>query len=287
MKKCARKDCPGKTIKRGSFNRKGSPTPIARYSCKLCLLNFSDATSQPTYRQHKRHLNRRLSHLLCSAVTQRRCARLLGCTRKTVAIKLKWLAEQARLSQARFLKTLGPFDSLQLDELETFEHSKCKPLSVPLVVTKKERFILALGVASMPAKGHLAKIALKKYGLRKDDRPKVLAEVLASVKVLVGDKADFLSDRCPRYPGPISSQLPQAVHQTVKGRRGCVVGQGELKRGGFDPLFSLNHTCATARASISRLVRRTWATTKKPEALADHLAVFTWYHNRHLLAAGR
>ncbi len=139
----------------------------------------------------------------------------------------------------------------------------------------------------MPAKGHLAKIALKKYGLRKDDRPKVLAEVLASVKVLVGDKADFLSDRCPRYPGPISSQLPQAVHQTVKGRRGCVVGQGELKRGGFDPLFSLNHTCATARASISRLVRRTWATTKKPEALADHLAVFTWYHNRHLLVAGQ
>ena len=27
---------------------------------------------------------------------------------------------------------------------------------------------------------------------------------------------------------------------TTKGRRGCVIGQGELKRGGYDPLFALN-----------------------------------------------
>ncbi len=52
----------------------------------------------------------------------------------------------------------------------------------------------------MPAKGHLAKIAVKKYGPRKDDRPKVLAEVLASVKGLVADAALLLSDRCSSLP---------------------------------------------------------------------------------------
>jgi len=40
----------------------------------------------------------------------------------------------------------------------------------------------------------------------------------------------------------------EATHRTVKGRRGSIAGQGELKKIGFDPLFSLNHTCAMLRA---------------------------------------
>jgi hypothetical protein len=47
--------------------------------------------------------------------------------------------------------------------------------------------------------------------------------------------------------------IPGAVHTTVKGRHGCVVGQGELKKIVFDPLFSFNHTAAMARANINRL----------------------------------
>jgi hypothetical protein len=53
------------------------------------------------------------------------------------------------------------------------------------------------------------------------------------------------------------------VHQTFKGRRGCVVGQDELKAGCFDPLFILNHTCAMFRAHIELLSRRTWWKNKK------------------------
>ncbi|MEQ1722809.1 MAG: hypothetical protein ABL930_06505, partial [Pseudobdellovibrio sp.] len=58
--------------------------------------------------------------------------------------------------------------------------------------------------------------------------------------------------------------------------------QGELKKIGFDPLFSLNHTCAMMRAKVSRLIRRTWNTTKKPERLSEHLALAVLHHNLNL-----
>ena len=62
------------------------------------------------------------------------------------------------------------------------------------------------------------------------------------------------------------------------GRKGCVAGQGEMKKVGFDPLFSINHTFAMMRANISRLNRRTWNTTKKLSALVDHLSIYAWRH---------
>jgi hypothetical protein len=86
------------------------------------------------------------------------------------------------------------------------------------------------------------------------------------------------SDENPHYPPLIRGIFPRGEHLRYKGRRGCVVGQGELKRGGFDPLFSLNHTAAMFRANVNRLFRRTWCTTKKRESLAAHLALYAIHH---------
>ncbi|MFW7381958.1 MAG: hypothetical protein ACOH5I_24335 [Oligoflexus sp.] len=90
------------------------------------------------------------------------------------------------------------------------------------------------------------------------------------------------SDESQHYPQPIKSFFPQARHQSYKGRRACVVGQGELKRGGFDPLFSLNHTYAMIRDNLKRLSRRTWATTKRPDRLQDLLFLYAYFHNERL-----
>ena len=68
----------------------------------------------------------------------------------------------------------------------------------------------------------------------------------------------------------------------MKGRASCVAGQGELKKVVFDPLYSLNHSCAMLRAHINRLIRKTWCTTKDPDRLADHIAIYVNYHNREL-----
>lgn len=172
--------------------------------------------------------------------------------------------------------------SLQFDDLETFEHTKYKPLSVTLAVEEGTRRILGFRVAQMPAKGHLSKKGIKKYGFRRDERAKARADLLRELSPIVQTGAIIKSDSNPYYPADVAKYLPQARHITYVSRRGAITGQGELKKTEFDPIFSLNHTFAMLRANISRLIRKTWCTTKLKERLEDHLAIYAVYHNQHL-----
>ena len=271
-------------IRNGFYFRKSDSKWIEKFYCRSCEIYLSRATGKRTFGQKKRRVNSKLNQLLCSGVSQRRVAFLLGINRKTVARKLKFLATEARIKQARFLKSYqeNPLTFIQWDDLETAEHSKCKPLSVALAVEPKTRKILSFQVSQMPAKGHLAKIAFRKYGYRKDERSKGWDRLFKSLKPIVDPKATFLSDENPHYPKALRTHFPDSNYQTVKGRRGCIAGQGELKKIGFDPLFDLNHTCAMLRANLNRLFRRTWCMTKKRDALADHIAMYVAFHNEVL-----
>jgi hypothetical protein len=134
----------------------------------------------------------------------------------------------------------------------------------------------------MPAKGHLVKIAKRKYPYRPDHRNRSWAELLHGLRKYASPTATFLSDENPHYPKFVKHFFPEAKHETTPGGRGAIVGQGELKKLRFDPLFSLNHTCAMLRANMNRLFRRTWCTTKKAQGLIDHLSIYVRYHNRYL-----
>jgi hypothetical protein len=150
------------------------------------------------------------------------------------------------------------------------------------MVVSPERFILGVDVCSMPAKGLLASISRKKYGPRPDDRPAALADLFLRIRHRIAPDAELLSDQCPRYPKAVREAFPEARHKTTKGLRGCIVGQGELKKAGFDPLFAFNHTAAMLRAHVNRLFRKTWCTTKRPDRLRAHLNLYVLYHNRRI-----
>lgn len=176
---------------------------------------------------------------------------------------------------------------MEFDDLETFEHSKCKPLSVTLAVESKTRRILGFAVSRMPAKGLLTKKALKKYGPRPDERARGRAELFFSLQGLVQEGALIKSDENPHYTQDVRKYFPHSQHFTTKGQRGSLGGQGELKKVKFDPIFSLNHTCAKLRADVNRLIRKTWCTTKLAARLELHLAIMALYHNQHLLLPKR
>jgi len=274
----------GRVVRKGSYFRRSDGQRIQRYFCSSCRRSFSSATQFRCYRQKKRKLNYPLALLLSSGVSQRRAAKILRVNRKTVVRKFRFLAKEAQAEHELWRETLfkAPLLSVQFDDLETIEHSKCKPLSVTLAVEPKSRKILGFQVSSMPAKGLLSKTALKKYGPRKDDRGEGWNALFKSLRPIVSAQAEFLSDENPHYPRFLKRHFPKAIHQTVKGQRGCIAGQGELKKIGFDPLFSLNHTCAMLRANINRLFRRTWCTSKTKAGLIDHLWIYLKYHN-HML----
>ena len=222
--------------------------------------------------------------LLSSGVSIRRTAILLGINRNTVEKKLPFLAERCRRLHNREIQKLrGRFFNIQLDDLITKENSKLKPLSVSIAVDDDRRLILAAEVSRIPAFGHLAKLAVRKYGPRKDEHYDGLTRLFQKISPIVSEEVQVKSDEHQRYPGFISAYLPKAKHLTFPSERGCIAGQGELKKVQFDPLFIINHTCAMLRANINRLIRKTWCTTKNPERLKDHLDLFIYFYNQNLL----
>ena len=277
----------GSVVRKGIYFRRSDGQRIPRFRCRRCGRSFSSGTGLACYRQKKRKINHPLGLLLASGVSQRRAAVLLRVNRKTVVRKFRFLAEQARREHVRFLEDLSrtPLAFVQFDDLETSEHTKCKPLSVALAVEPKSRKILNFQVSTMPAKGPLSRIAYRKYGPREDRRSEGWNELFSSLKPVVAPTALWLSDQNPHYPRHLKAHHARAEHQTTPGRRGCIAGQGELKKIGFDPLFSLNHTCAMLRANLNRLFRRTWCTTKTRQGLIDHLSLYVRYHNRVLTPA--
>jgi transposase-like protein len=276
--------CPEFVIRDGTFLRREDSKVIQRFRCKSCSTRFSSATFTATYRQKKRRVNSPLFNLLSSGVSLRRSAKLLRVHRRTVERKLPFLAARCRrLNERHVNKLKGLVHNIQIDDLVTKENSKLKPLSVSIAVDEDRRYILALEVSQIPAFGHLAKFAVKKYGARKDEHFDGLTRLFQKLSPLVSSEVMVKSDEHKRYPGFISSYLPRARHKSFSSERGCIVGQGELKKVRFDPLFIVNHTCALLRANVNRLIRKTWCTTKDPARLKDHLDIFMCFYNQELM----
>jgi hypothetical protein len=254
---------------------------VQRYRCQGCLKSFSGFDCN--FGQKKRHLNPVILKSLTAGYSQRRLAFDLNINRKTVVRKFLLLGQRAIEALSRLNLCYEKVTCMQFDDLETSVHTKCKPVSVTLAVEQGSRRILGFRVSEMPAKGKLAKLARKKYGPRKDERPQSRESLFTELKPLLAPDAMIKSDMNPHYVPHVKHHFPGHLHKTFKGRRGCVVGQGELKSGRFDPLFSLNHTCAMLRANINRLFRRTWCTTKLKERLAMHIALYAINHNLRLI----
>ncbi len=272
-------------IRSGFYLRKSDSRKIPRYRCKVCQKRFSSATGTPACFQKKRRITKPLALLLNSGVSQRRAALILRVNPKTVVRRFRYIASQERRKQKAWRKSHFAENKLlevQFDDLETIEHTKCKPVSVCLAVDPKTRKILSFQVSRMPAKGHLAEISRRKYGYRPDERGEAWDQMMRELLPVVHPKATWSSDENPHYPRYLFRHFPHARHKTTKGGRASSFGLGELKKLRFDPIFTLNHTCAMLRANLNRLFRRTWCVSKTLQGLIDHISIYMSYHN-HVL----
>ena len=269
-------------VKNGTYLRKSDKKRIQSFLCKACNKRFSTQTFQIDYRHRKRHINQQTFKLLCQGVSQRSCAFLLGVRPKAIAIRIKRFGAICKENLEDDRKSRSKVTHAQLDELETFETCKYRPLTVPVVVEAKSRKILSLAVGQIAAKGHLAQKGRLKDGYRKCERHECLSKVLSDLKQVADKDVLISSDDSTHYPKVIKSKLPEAKHERHLSQRSRLAGLGELKKGGFDPIFSINHTLAKMRDCIKRLSRRTWATTKKASELENLLFMYAWFHNLRL-----
>ena len=123
----------------------------------------------------------------------------------------------------------------------------------------------------------------RKYGPRPDQSPEARHALFEALTRTVSPTALIETDQHSHYPVLTRAHFPAATHRRYKGAKGCVTGQGEMKKLAFDPLFAINHTLAMFRDRIKRLTRRTWCTTKRADRLSDLIAIYIDYHRQKLL----
>ena len=199
-------------VKFGSFYRVSDRKVVQRFFCKLCALHFSVATLFDCYLQKKRHLNQKISRILVAGVSMRECARILKINKKTVVRKMIHMGRRAQVKLEVLNQKRSRSKIIEFDDLETFEHTKCKPVSVSLAVEFKSRWILGYEVSAMPAKGLLAAKSLKRYGKRKDERPQSRAKLFKRIKNYIATECLIKSDENPHYPRDIRRFFPQSTH---------------------------------------------------------------------------
>lgn len=198
----------------------------------------------------------------------------LGVAKKTVERKFLRLAARARkIHEQQIEEGLLASSYVFFDEMETFEHSKLKPVSVALAVQGKTGKILDAKVARSHPKRN-AKASHKQYPHWTNNSIEARRSVMSTIKRCGRDDLTIATDKHKSYPSLVRSIAPRAKIEQF--RRKAFYAS-------YDPLFWLQHICARIRADLSRMRRRTWVTTKKMERLQAHLDLYIAYNNGYVL----
>jgi hypothetical protein len=223
-------------------------------------------------------LNLELIGPFVSKVTHRQAARILGCSRKTIAHRLQLLGTHCRdfhrwrlaLARARG----GLAGRFMLDELETFEHSRrLSPVTMPVLIERKSYFIVDLQTAPLPCRGRLS----EKDRQKKKEREAGWGVRRSGSREAVERSFDTLAKlHVPRGSVLVETDMKTSYRTILRKRFGSRLKHerhsSKTKRDYANPLFPINHTLAMMRDGISRLVRRNWGASK----LRDRLELHAW-----------
>jgi hypothetical protein len=213
------------------------------------------------YRLKKPALHLQLFWLFVSKVTMRQSARALACSRRTVAHRLGLLGAHCRefhqLSLAK-ASAVGPglHGIFQLDELETFEHSrKLAPVTVPVLIERTSLFVVHAETAALACRGALSprdrkRKALREslFGKRRSGSTPAVARSFELLRVLHAEArpVHVQTDKKHSYQACLKRLFPgRLTHERISSKD---------PRDPTNPLFPINHTLAMLRDGLSRLV---------------------------------
>jgi transposase-like protein len=271
--------------RRGYFKRRVDGLVVQRFACETCGRSFSSQTFRLDYRLRRLDTMLPVFTALHSKTTLRKTARNLGLGRAHVARRIRRLAVHGRDYHALRLERIAAGGGLganfQFDELETYEsHRKLKPLTACVLIERQSGFIASIEVGTLAARGRRTpkeEETRAKYqeleGPRRSESWKIVQKTAATISRIAkkGDHVLVTTDLKASYAKALQKSLgKRLVHERVSGR---------AERGSKSQLFPINHTLARLRDLVSRLVRQTWAASKKRSWLVQHLAVLIGFRN--------
>ena len=259
---------------------------VQRFLCLTCKRGFSEQTLSLDYRLKRPELLARFFFDRVSKVTHRQSARIQGCSRTTEERHFLRLAGHCaafhrwRLDQA-IPRAGGLGEIFLLDELETYEHHrKLKPVTVPVLIERESYFVVDVRVGALGPRGNRTPkeertlaVHRAREGVRKSESARVVRECFGRLRETApkGRPLCVLTDKKESYV---------AILRKTFGER-CVHLRTSSKdrRDTRNPLWRINHTLARMRDGLSRLVRETWAASKKRRRLALDLAIWIAWRN--------
>ena len=257
--------------KKGWLKNKREAKKIRQYQCKSCNARFSVNSLKDILKQKKPELNQKIMDLYCEGNTLRGIARILKISYDTVTKKWRFMAEKARIKHLTTLE-FGEIVTkyIQFDQMETFEHTKEKPLGIALSIRPKTGQILSAKVCRVPIRAlSISKEKIKEWN-KKTDRKEAFYKMLAETKQALDKGYSVLS----------CDGEQEAVYMA---KLMCPKSLIETHVQDYAGMWRLNHTCAKLRHHLSRLTRKTWATTKDRKFLQMHLDLFIAYQNKYQL----
>ena len=290
--RCPRPDCPSRSGKPFTFQKKGSyrrfcdQRVIQRFQCLTCARGFSTQSFRLDYRLKRPELLLAFFHDRIAKVTHRQSVRMHACSPRTEERQFLRIAghcaafHEARLAEARAARG-GLGQVFLLDELETYEHHrKLKPVTVPVLIEKASGFVVDVRVGKLGPRGKRTPAEQEKLlehkaaeGARRSESAKVVRQSFQRLKEFAPkDRPIVLRTDLKTSYASIQKQLfrGRCLHERTSSKK---------KRDTKNPLWPINHTLARLRDGVSRLVRETWASSKKRERLARHLAIWVCYRN--------
>jgi transposase-like protein len=272
---------PGFFIRRGAYKPQCRQEPVPRFECRTCGRGFSYQTFRADYRDRRPHDNVPLFLLLTSGVSLRQSARLVHMSSGAAQRKFRKLGRVLRRLNRNLLHELPANRTLLLDEFETFELSTIQPVTVPVVVDRDSKLVVATcagAIRRVAKRGSRRRQWLerveKKHGRRRDRSRLCVRLVLRRCRQLLQDRpATLLTDQKPLYAALRRPMLGAGVtHETVSSKQ---------LRTTWNPLFVINHTEAMLRDNCGRLRRRSWLLSKQARYLRRQLDLFAAYRNWH------
>ena len=266
----------------GHYRPKCRPHPVPRFRCTSCRRTFSRQTFRMDYRDHRPDLNARLFQLLSSGIGLRQSSRLLRLSLRCTELKFRKIARHLRRLNLNLRQSLTPGASFQLDELESYEGRRnARPLSIPVVIETKSRFIAWAESATIRPRGKMTpsrRLAIEedeaRFGRRRDRSRRSVLRTFRRAADLSGRLREVLleTDRKSSYEGLAVRAFgsTRLVHRKTSSR---------LPRTVANPLFPINHTEAMARDLMGRLRRKSWLASKKRRYLDLGLQVFMAFRN--------
>ena len=266
----------------GHYRALCRPHPIPRFRCLSCLRTFSRQTFRADYRDHRPDLNAPLFQSLASGIGLRQSSRNLRLSLRCTELKFRKLARHLRRLNLNLRGNLPSWSVFQMDELETYEGRRnSRPLSVPVLIERKSRFIVWAEAATIRPRGKMTPTRLraveedeKHFGKRRDRSLNALRRTLSRGRDLVGGLQHVLleTDKKTAYERMARAAFGEdrLAHRRTSSR---------LPRTEANPLFPINHTEAMARDLMGRLRRESWLVSKLRRYLDLGLQVFLAYRN--------